>query len=126
DSAKRVVAQALSMARTRLELAGVELSQARRATVQLFLWALLSASVLLTASVFVCLAIVVYAWEHSPILALLGCASFYVLLGLWGLFRVKTILETETPLFEATLSELQKDREGLLHSLKAKETHEHG
>lgn len=105
------------MGQTRLELAGVELAQARQNTVQTVVWATLLALALAFGSLFVCLAVVALFWDTHRMLAILGCVLFYAALG--GLFyaRLRQVLAEQTPLFETTIAELGRDRQAILDSL---------
>ncbi|WP_370260950.1 phage holin family protein [Limnobacter sp.] len=115
---KRVMASLLGMGQTRLELAGVELAQARQATVRTVVWSILLALAAALASVFACLAVVAWFWETHRMAALMGCVLFYLGLAAWFLVRLKQALAEQPPLFEATLAELGKDRQAILESIQ--------
>lgn len=112
------------MGKTRLELAGVELAQLRQSTIQIVIWSVLAALVLVVASVFVCVALVALLWDTAPLLALLGCASLYLLAGIYAVSRVKVLVRDDRPLFEATLNELARDKDALTQSIKSPAGHE--
>lgn len=101
------------MGQTRLELAGIELAQLRHSTILVVIWSVLAALLAVSGSLFVSAAILLYFWNTAPFLALLGCALFYLILAGLAVRKVLLINESQPPLFEATLAELQKDREAL-------------
>jgi uncharacterized membrane protein YqjE len=114
---KRVVASLLGMTQTRLELAGVELAQARQSAVKTVLWSLLTALALSFASLFVCALIVALAWDSYRYTAIAGCALFYVVLGAYFYVQLKDTLAAQPPLFEATIAELGRDKQAVLDSM---------
>lgn len=116
---KRVASSLLGMTQTRLELAGVELAQARQATVRTVVWSLLTALAAAFASVFICVLIIVVAWDTHRFLAIGGCAAFYVVLGVYFYMQLKNTLAAQPPLFEATLAELGRDKQAVLDSLSS-------
>ncbi|HEX4880621.1 MAG TPA: phage holin family protein [Limnobacter sp.] len=116
---KRVVASLLGMGQTRLELAGVELAQARQNTVQTVVWSILLALALAFGSLFVCLAVVALFWDTHRMPAILGCVLLYATLAGWFYARLKQALAAQTPLFEATIAELGRDRQAILDSLSS-------
>lgn len=116
---KRVVASLLGMTQTRLELAGVELAQARQTTVRTVVWSLLTALAAAFASLFICVLIIALAWDTHRFLAIAGCAAFYVVLGVYFYVQLKDTLAAQPPLFEATLAELGRDKQAVLDSLSS-------
>ncbi|MEW6204351.1 MAG: phage holin family protein [Pseudomonadota bacterium] len=116
---KRVVASLLGMTQTRLELAGVELAQARQTTVRTVVWSLLTALAAAFASLFICVLIIALAWDTHRFLAIAGCAAFYVVLGVYFYVQLKDTLAAQPPLFEATLAEFGRDKQAVLDSLSS-------
>lgn len=119
---KRVVASLLGMGQTRLELAGVELAQARQSAIRTVVWSLLSALAFSFASLFVCALIVALAWDSYRYLAIAGCSAFYLVLGVYFYTQLKDTLATQAPLFEATIAELGRDKQAVLDSLAENST----
>jgi uncharacterized membrane protein YqjE len=119
---KRVVASLLGMTQTRIELAGVELAQARQATVRTVIWSLLTALAAAFSSLFICLLVIALAWDTHRFLAIAGCAAFYVVLGVYFYVQLKDTLAAQPPLFEATLAELGRDKQAVLDSLSSGDT----
>ncbi|WP_334118110.1 phage holin family protein [Limnobacter sp.] len=114
---KRVAASLLGMGQTRLELAGVELAQARQTTVRTVLWSVLTALAVAFATLFVCVLVVALAWDTHRFIAIAGCAAFYVVLAVYFYVQLKDMLAAQPPLFEATIAELGRDKNALLESL---------
>mgnify|MGYP006181769687 FL=1 len=114
---RRVIASLLGMTQTRLELAGVELAQARQSAVKTVLWSLLTALALSFASLFVCALVVALAWDSYRYVAIAACVAFYVVLAVYFYVQLKDTLAAQPPLFEATLAELDRDKQAVLDSL---------
>jgi uncharacterized membrane protein YqjE len=106
------------MTQTRLELAGVELAQARQSAVKTVLWSLLTALALSFASLFVCALVVALAWDSYRYVAIAACVAFYVVLAVYFYVQLKDTLAAQPPLFEATLAELGRDKQAVLDSLQ--------
>lgn len=115
---RRVIASLLGMTQTRLELAGVELAQARQSAVKTVLWSLLTALALSFASLFVCALVVALAWDSYRYVAIAACVAFYVVLAVYFYVQLKDTLAAQPPLFEATLAELGRDKQAVLDSLQ--------
>jgi uncharacterized membrane protein YqjE len=98
-------------------LAGVELAQVRQTTVRTVLLSLLMVLAGAFASLFVCLLVIALSWESHRVLAIAGCAAFYVVLGVYFYIQLKDTLALQSPLFEATLAELGRDKQAILDSL---------
>lgn len=114
---RRVLAGLLGMGQTRLELLGVELVQARQATVVTLLWSLVAVLALAFASLFAGVAVIALCWETHRMAAILGCVAAYSLLAAYAWVRLKRNLAEQPALFEATLEELGKDRQAILDSI---------
>lgn len=114
---KRVLASLLGIGQTRLELLGVELAQARQSAVATLTWALVMVLAGALASLMLCAAVVLLAWASYPLLAVLGCALFYVLLAFFAFNKMKSSVDGQGPMFEATITELGKDRQAVLDSI---------
>jgi uncharacterized membrane protein YqjE len=121
---KRVAATLLGMGQTRLELAGVELAQARQNMVRTVLWSVLTALAVAFATLFVCVLVIALAWDTHRFIAIAGCAAFYVVMAVYFYVQLKDTLAAQPPLFEATIAELGRDKNALLDGLSVEHTQE--
>lgn len=106
----RVLATLVGMGQTRLELAGVELAQARQMSIRVVVLAVLAALLLVVGSVFASAALVYLLWGTNPVFALLLVGFAYGGAGYVCLNKVKQGIDSFPPLFEATVAELGKDK----------------
>ena len=112
-SAAGIAKNALALLLSRLELAGIELAEARDA---LFRLLLLTGCGLLAAGfalAFWSALLVALTWETMgwTILLLLGVA--YTLLAWWFLHRAQSVIAQGQPGLPSTMAELKRDREAL-------------
>ncbi|WP_288105779.1 phage holin family protein [Limnobacter sp.] len=117
EAFKRVSATLLAMGQTRLELAGLELTQARKSAIHSVVYSVLLALTLALASVALSALVVYLAWPTHTGFALMGCAIFYIGLAWVFWVKLKRASNAERPLFEATVAELGRDREAILKSI---------
>jgi uncharacterized membrane protein YqjE len=114
---KRVAATLLDMGLTRLELAGLELSQAKSKTIEIIALGFSMVLVLALGSVFVCLAIAAYYWDTYRVASLCACAGFYAIIAIGCGLKLRYLTNDSTPIFEATSAELLRDKEAILRSI---------
>lgn len=115
----RVLATVLGMGQTRLELAGVELAQARQSAIRVVVLAILCTLLLVVASVFASAALVYVLWDVHPLLGFGVVAACYLIAGLYCFRRVKDSVSTFPPLFEATVAELGRDKMAVQEAVKS-------
>jgi uncharacterized membrane protein YqjE len=110
---KNLVSAGASIAQTRLELISTDVQIARAQFLSLLVMVISALFFLFFGLVMLALLIVIYSWETDRILALsLLTASFLVIGFILG-FVVLRSLKTMPRLFEATITELAKDRREL-------------
>jgi len=110
---KNLVSTGASIAQTRLELISTDVQIARAQFLSLLVMVISALFFLFFGLVMLALLIVIYSWETDRILALsLLTASFLVIGFILG-FVVLRSLKTMPRLFEATITELAKDRQEL-------------
>ena len=110
SSLKNLVSTGASIAQTRLELISTDVQIARNKFISLLVMIVF---VLFFGLVMLALLIVIYSWETNRILALTLLTSGFLAVGMILAAVILQSLRAMPKLFEATISELQKDREEL-------------
>jgi uncharacterized membrane protein YqjE len=109
DTAGRFGATLLAMARTRLELAAVEVQQEARSLLGYLAWTLLAAFLGAGALMLVALFVIVLFWDSHRLLAVGGMAGLFGLGALAILLKVRAGVAARGPMLSATRAELGKD-----------------
>ena len=113
SSLKNLVSTGASIAQTRLELISTDVQIARSKFISLLVMIVFALFFLFIGLVMLALLIVIYSWETDRILALTLLTSGFLAVGVILAALILQSLRTMPKLFEATISELQKDREEL-------------
>ena len=113
SSLKNLVSTGASIAQTRLELISTDVQIARSKFISLLVMIVFALFFLFFGLVMLALLIVIYSWETDRILALTLLMSGFLAVGVILAAVILQSLRTMPKLFEATISELQKDREEL-------------
>ena len=113
SSLKNLVSTGASIAQTRLELISTDVQIARSKFISLLVMIVFALFFLFIGLVMLALLIVIYSWETDRILALTLLTSGFLAVGMILAAVILQSLRTMPKLFEATISELQKDREEL-------------
>ena len=113
SSLKNLVSTGASIAQTRLELISTDVQIARSKFISLLVMIVFALFFLFFGLVMLALLIVIYSWETDRILALTLLTSGFLAVGVILAAVILQFLRTMPKLFEATISELQKDREEL-------------
>ena len=113
SSLKNLVSTGASIAQTRLELISADVQIARSKFISLLVMIVFALFFLFFGLVMLALLIVIYSWETDRILALTLLTSGFLAVGVILAAVILQSLRTMPKLFEATISELQKDREEL-------------
>ncbi|MBU3544377.1 phage holin family protein [Polynucleobacter sp. MWH-Mekk-B1] len=113
SSLKNLVSTGASIAQTRLELISTDVQIARSKFISLLVMIVFTLFFLFFGLVMLALLIVIYSWETDRILALTLLTSGFLAVGVILAAVILQSLRTMPKLFEATISELQKDREEL-------------
>jgi len=112
-SLRQLALTGLAMAHTRLALAGVELEEELQRLLGLLL-SLLGLLVFGLVGVLIFTFMVVLAVDVAQRVTVLACfAAAYLGLAGWFVWRVKRTLATRPPFLQATLAEMERDREAL-------------
>ena len=113
SSLKNLVSTGASIAQTRLELISTDVQIARAKFLSLLLMIICALFFLFFGLVMLALLIVIYSWETDRVLALSLLTSGFLAVGIILALVVIRSLKTMPKLFEATIAELAKDRQGL-------------
>jgi len=116
DTTKRLVSHVVAITENRLELLMVEVQEERERFLRVILLALAAAVFGLLAGVALTVAIVIFLWERSPIMALLVLTVFYFGCAGW-LYAAFTKLQRNWQTLPGTTDQLRKDREWLERNL---------
>ncbi|WP_020656323.1 phage holin family protein [Massilia niastensis] len=109
----RIGATVLAMARTRLELAAVELQEETQRLFGYLAWALAAAFLAAGAVVLAVLFVLVLFWDSHRLLAVGGMTALFALASMFTLAKLRAGLASRPPLLGATLAELRKDMESV-------------
>lgn len=113
DSLRALASSSISMVQTRLELATVELSEEKNRLIRMALLGLVGLVFFGLALFALTGLIVLLFWDNYRVQALGALVVIYLLLGGGCLLAARNILRNSPSLFEATLAEIDKDRESL-------------
>jgi uncharacterized membrane protein YqjE len=113
SSLKNLVSTGTSIAQTRLELISSDVQIARSRFISLLVMIIFALFFLFFGLVMLALLIVIYSWESDRILALIILTGGFLAVGALLAALILQSLRTMPVLFEATIAELQKDREEL-------------
>lgn len=112
-SLKNLVSTGASIAQTRLELISIDVQIARTKFLSLLVMVICTLFFLFFGLVMLALLIVIYSWETDRVLALTLLTCGFLAVGCILALVVLRSLKTMPKLFDATISELAKDRQEL-------------
>ena len=110
---KNLISTGISIAQTRLELLSLDVQIARSKFISLLVMIIGALFFLFFGLVMLALLIVIYSWETDRMLALGLLTGAFLLVGLILAVLITQSLRTMPRLFEASITELAKDREAL-------------
>jgi uncharacterized membrane protein YqjE len=113
-SLARLLATAVGIAQTRLELLTTELQEEVHRVAEIMVW---SAIALLSAGVglfLLGLAVIVVFWDTHRVIASVAVTAVFFSVTAIALLVLRAKVRGKPPLLDATLAELKKDRETLL------------
>lgn len=113
SSLKNLVSTGASIAQTRLELISIDVQIARTKFLSLLVMVICTLFFLFFGLVMLALLIVIYSWETDRVLALTLLTCGFLAVGCILALVVLRSLKTMPKLFDATISELAKDRQEL-------------
>lgn len=112
-SIKKLVTTLVAVAQTRLELLANEIRAEGLRLAQLLLLGAAAIFFLAMGILLLTLLVIVLFWDSNRLLAIGGCALLYLAVGIALAAAARTRAAAHTRLFEASLSELKKDRDRL-------------
>jgi uncharacterized membrane protein YqjE len=107
----QLVASLVSLLRTRLELVTIEFEELQERAKSILVLAVVAAVFLSAAVVTLSALVLAIYWDDHPLMAILGMAVFYAVVGA-GALAMLSRRERMTP-FGATLAELERDADSL-------------
>jgi len=107
---QRLVAGGLALARTRLELASVELALERARFTSIVAYAVAGAVLATLAVAALTLLVVAYYWDTHRYEAIAALVAVYGALAAFAFLRVSSIVSRQPTPFAASIAELEKDR----------------
>jgi uncharacterized membrane protein YqjE len=113
DSLKELLATITALVQTRLELVGTELEEQVARLAILLVWSIVALFLVFTAVVLAAVAIVIVFWDEHRVLVAFGLAGGMALLAGGSILYVINQLKQRPRMFQATLEELEKDRQRL-------------
>jgi uncharacterized membrane protein YqjE len=113
-SLKALLATLVAIAHTRLELLGAELQEERARLAWLLVWGYVALFFAGLAVWFLCLTILIAFWDTPyRLLVAGGLALLFFVLAAVAVGSVVRLMHSERRLFDASLTELERDREDL-------------
>ncbi len=109
DALRRASGTALSILQSRLELATLELSVARRQLLQSAGLGLLALLLLVVGLVTLSVSVVLLLWDRVGVMGLIGMGVIYLLVALVMIVKVKNQLASQPRLLQETNAELKRD-----------------
>jgi uncharacterized membrane protein YqjE len=109
-SVKKFVTTLLDVAQTRLQLLANEIHEERVRLQQLWLLAVMAVFFFVLGVLLVTLFVIVLFWDSNRLLVIGGFAAFYLTIGIVFALALRNRVAAGSRLFQASLSELKKDR----------------
>jgi uncharacterized membrane protein YqjE len=109
-AASSLLENVLASVRNRIQIFSIELQEEKIRAIQLLVWVAAMVFAGMMTLAFASLTVIYFFWENARLAALGGMTVFYAigLIVLWK--KLQTYLARQPKPFEATLSELEKDR----------------
>jgi uncharacterized membrane protein YqjE len=108
-SSRQIIGTFLSMLKTRVELAVIELADEKDRLLRIFLLGLVALLLGTLALIALTALVIVVCWNTCRWQALAGLTAVYLVAALCCVMRIRRKLRTMPPLFHATMHELEKD-----------------
>jgi uncharacterized membrane protein YqjE len=112
-SLKQMVATLVAIVETRLELLASEVQAERLRLSQMLLFGICAVFFLASATLLLTLLVIVALWDTHKLAAIGGCIVLYLAIGIAFAMAARARLAAGSHLFEASIGEFKKDRDGL-------------
>lgn len=109
QSARRLAASAIALARIRFELFAIEVQEEKERAAQLLFWSVMSALTCGFGLVFLAVLGTVWLWDSYRLVPLAVASLLFVVLAAYGVSRVKHLTGRGASLFKSSLGELRAD-----------------
>lgn len=110
-----VLATAIGIAQTRLELLSTELQEEVHRVAEIMLWATVALLAAGVGLLMLALVIIFVYWDTHRLAASIAVTSVFFLIAVVAGFMLRAKVRSKPPLLDATLAELKKDRAHLLN-----------
>lgn len=112
-SVKGLLGTSLTLVQTRIQLLATELEEERQRILALLLWAAVAVLAMGAGLVFLAIFLTVLLWDTHRLLVLGVFTAIFLGLGLSAVFLAWRLAHTPSGLFQASLTELSRDRTAL-------------
>ena len=113
-SIAQLLATAVGIAQTRLELLSTELQEEVHRVAEIMLWATVALLAAGVGLLMLALVIIFVYWDTHRLAASIAVTSVFFLIAIVAGFMLRAKVRSKPPLLDATLAELKKDRAHLL------------
>ncbi len=109
---------AVELVRTRVELAALEFSEERERAKHHLILAVIAATFFAFAVLCASALVVVVFWESHRVASIAAVTLVHLAIGIGALSRLRTGQRTAPPPFQATLAEIERDRQWLAGEIR--------
>ena len=114
----RVGVAAIELVRTRIELATLEFSEQRERAKLNVILAFVAGTFLAFAVLCASALVVIIFWESHRVMAIAAVTAVHLVIGVGALLRLRAAERAAPPPFQATLAELERDRQWLAGEMR--------
>ena len=114
----RVGVAAVELIRTRIELASLEFSEGRERATQNIILAFVAGTFLAFAVLCASALVVIIFWDSHRVGAIAAVTAVHLVIGVGALLRLRAAERAAPPPFQATLAELERDRQWLAGEMR--------
>lgn len=114
-SLRNLLATAIGIAQTRLELLSTELQEEVHRAAEILVWTIVALLAALIGLFMLALVIIFIFWDTHRIVASIAVTGALMLIAVAAALVLRAKIRSRPRLFDATLTELAKDRAALMH-----------